>query len=287
MDYPIQKLDSAAFPPLLNEIPEPPASLNFRGTLPTSDMKLLAVVGSRNYSTYGKQVVEYLIDGLRGYNIGIVSGLALGIDSLAHRAALASNLYTLAIPGGGLDDSVIYPRAHTRLAHEILAAGGGLLSEFDPTFKATAWSFPQRNRIVTGISSATLIIEATERSGTLISARLATDYNRELMVVPGNIFSQNTAGCHQFLKLGAIPVTTPEDILETLQIAVDAPKAENATPKTLTAEEQAAMELLREPTDRDALIRALDIPTHEASTLLMKMEMDGHIIEENGIIRRT
>lgn len=285
MGHPIQELDAAEFPPLLYEIPEPPESLNYRGVLPDSGMKLLAVVGSRNYSTYGKQVVEYLISGLRGHNIGIISGLALGIDSLAHRAALTAGLYTLAIPGGGLDDRVIYPRAHTRLAQEILESGGGLLSEYEHTFNATTWSFPKRNRLVTGISHATLIIEATERSGTLISARLATDYNRELLVVPGNIFSQNTAGCHQFLKLGATPVTTPEDILEALHVSYEAPETKNIQYKCID-KEQELLSLLSEPMDRDSLIRALGMPTHEASTLLMKMEMDGFLSEENGIIRR-
>jgi DNA processing protein len=181
-------------------------------------MKLLAVVGSRKYTDYGKELVEYLLDGLRGHNIGIVSGLALGIDSLAHEAALRNNLYTLAIPGGGLSPTAIYPRTHVGLAEKILKSGGGLLSEYDSDFKATTWSFPQRNRIVAGISNATLVIEAGEKSGSLITARLTADYNRELLVVPGNIFSNNSKGTHQFLKLGAIPITEPSDILNVLGI---------------------------------------------------------------------
>ena len=163
--------------------------------MPTPKMKLLAVVGSRHYTNYGKQVVDYLIQGLRGYNIGIVSGLALGIDSLAHEAALTNGLYTLAIPGGGLSDQVIYPARHKPLARRILQKGGGLLSEFAPDFRATAWSFPQRNRLVCGIAHATLIIEASEKSGTLITARLTADYNRELLVVPGNIFLTTPKAC--------------------------------------------------------------------------------------------
>jgi DNA processing protein len=216
MDFPIRTLGRDQFPALLHEIPDPPATLSARGTLPDPELTLLAVVGSRHHTMYGEAVVRHLLGGLRGYPVGIISGLALGIDSLAHTAALAANLYTLAVPGGGLNDAVIYPRSHLPLAHEILNAGGGLLSEYEADFKAQAWSFPKRNRIVTGMSHATLLIEAGERSGTLISARLASEYNRDVLVVPGSIFSEQSLGTHQFLKLGATPVTTSDDILDAL-----------------------------------------------------------------------
>ncbi len=220
MDFPIQELPKDQFPRRLLEIPESPKTLNYRGTLPSADMKLLAVVGSRQYTEYGRQAAEYLIKGLRRYNIGIVSGLALGIDSISHEAALASGLYTLAIPGGGLSDQAIYPASHKPLARKILEQGGGLLSEFEPDFRATKWSFPQRNRLVTGIAEATLVIEAGEKSGSLITARLCADYNRELLVVPGDIFSDTSKGVHQFLKLGATPVTEPKDILDVLGLDI-------------------------------------------------------------------
>ena len=194
MPFPITEVSAAEFPALLREIPQPPTTLNYRGSLPSPDITLLSVVGSRKYTSYGKQVVDELIGGLKNYPIGIVSGLALGIDSLAHEAALKNNMYTLSIPGSGLLDEVLYPATHKPLAHRILAAGGGLLSEFAPDFRATDWSFPMRNRLVAGISRATLLIEAAERSGTLITARMATDYNRELLVVPGSIFSKTSAG---------------------------------------------------------------------------------------------
>ncbi len=219
MDFPIRTLERNEFPQLLKEIPDSPTVLTCRGVLPSPHLKLLAVVGSRNCTEYGATVIEHLIAGLAGYPVGIISGLALGVDSLAHRAALNNNLYTLAVPGGGLNDTVIYPRSHLPLAHEIITAGGGLLSEYDQNFKAQTWSFPKRNRIVTGMSHATLLIEAAEKSGTLISARLAADYNRDVLVVPGNIFSPNSYGTHQFLKLGATPVTTPEDILAALGLS--------------------------------------------------------------------
>lgn len=290
MSFPINELPETDLPQLLKEIPQPPKSLNYRGTLPSPDLKLLAVVGSRKYSTYGKQVVDHLISGLAGYPVGVVSGLALGIDSLAHEAALQNNLYTLAVPGGGLDDSVIYPASHKRLALRILEVGGGLLSEFDHTFKATNWSFPQRNRIVCGMCQATLLIEAAEKSGTLITARLAADYNRELLVVPGDIFSKNSKGVHQFLKLGATPVTSAEDILYALGIDPEESRAEQkaqlfAPPADLSPAEQKILKALSEPADRDSLIRASGLNPAEANVLLMQMEIKGLIAVEQNTYR--
>ncbi len=289
MHFPISTLSRDAFPPLVRHIPQPPAQLNYRGVLPDTEMKLLAVVGARKYSTYGKQVVAHLLGGLRGYNVGIVSGLALGIDSLAHEAAMANNLYTLAIPGSGIDDAVIYPARHKGLAQRILESGGGLLSEFDPTFTATKWSFAQRNRIMAGIAHATLIVEATEKSGTLITARLAVDYNRELLVVPGNIFSQNCAGPHQFLKLGATPVTTAKDILHALHIDPEVTQSTEALfieTESLSNPEKQVLSTLHEPCDTDTLIRATKLPAHEANALLMQMEMKGLIACEHNTYRR-
>jgi DNA processing protein len=282
MSFPIHEVTAAEFPPLLREIPQPPKSLNYRGMLPPPHITLLSVVGSRKYTSYGNQVVDELIAGLKGYPIGIVSGLALGIDSLAHEAALRNNLYTLAIPGGGLDDSVIYPASHKSLAYRILEAGGGLLSEYEPTFRATEWSFPQRNRLVAGISQATLLIEAAEKSGTLITARMATDYNRDLLVVPGSIFSPTSLGTHQFLKLGATPVTSSQDILDVFHF--EKTVAIPTTPQvSLSKEEELVISFLTEPRHRDELIRLLAMDVSKASQLLMMMELSGHITATDNI----
>jgi DNA processing protein len=288
MSFSIQQLPITEFPERLLEIPQPPKELYYRGKLPAKNVKLLTVVGSRKYTTYGKQVVEELISGLAGYPIGIVSGLALGIDSLAHEAALRAKLYTLAVPGGGIDDSVMYPAVHKQLAHRILEAGGGLMNEFEPTFKATKWSFPQRNRLVAGIAHAVLLIEAGEKSGTLITARMSADYNRELLVVPGSIFSSNSKGVHQFLKLGATPVTCSADILEVLHLAETEPEQRTSQPAlpTLSSAEQLVLQHLHEPIHRDELIRQLNIPISEAAQLLMMMELTGHIHCDNNIYRQ-
>ena len=284
MSFPIQNVPPELYPELLRYIPDPPQTLNYRGVLPPADMKLLTIVGSRKYTTYGKQVIDELVGGLRGYNIGIVSGLALGIDSLAHEAALRNNLYTLVIPGGGIDDSVLYPASHKNLARQILEAGGCLLSEFEPTFRAQKWSFPKRNRIQAGISHATLLVEAAAKSGTLITARLATDYNRELLVVPGSIFSRQHEGIHQFLKLGATPVTDAVDILQVLNIDPDDSQKTRPVP-TFSPNEQKVLEALHEPITRDELIRILDMNNVEATQLLMMMELDGYIVQELGMYR--
>jgi DNA processing protein len=243
------------------------------------------VVGSRNYSNYAKQVIDHLIGGLRGYPISIISGLAIGVDTLAHMAALENNLYTLAVPGSGLNDSAIYPSQNKKLAHRILESGGGLLSEFEPTLRAAPWTFPQRNRIMAGLSHATLLIEAAEKSGTLITARLATDFNREVLVVPGNIFSENSRGVHQFLKLGATPVTSPEDILDVLGLTPTDTKP--LFDINLSEEERTVLATLTEPKDQDAIIRLLPYPPHESLTLLMKMELSGLIKEQGGMFYKT
>jgi DNA processing protein len=283
MSFPIEDVKAAEFPKGFLEIPQPPKALNYRGQLTPLHLKLLSIVGSRKYTTYGKQVVDELVGGLKGYPVGIVSGLALGVDSLAHEAALKNNLYTLAIPGGGLSDEALYPAAHKSLAYRILESGGGLLSEFEPDFRATTWSFPQRNRLVAGISQATLLIEAAEKSGTLITARLATDYNRELLVVPGSIFSKNSAGVHQFLKLGATPVTCAKDILDVLGIEKVAVEVTPRPP--LSKDELQVISLLHEPLHRDELIRKLGLSTASAGQLLMLMELSNLIISEQNIYR--
>jgi DNA processing protein len=279
MSYEIRTLGLTEFPPLLNELPDPPKQLYAVGTLPPPSLRLVAVVGSRQYTSYGKQVVEHLIAGLAGYPVGIISGLALGIDALAHEAALKHHLYTMAVPGSGLSENSLYPVRHRALAKRIVTAGGGLLSEFSPETQAATWTFPQRNRIMAGLTHATLLIEAAPRSGTLITARLAADYNRDLLVVPGSIFSETSKGTHQFLKLGATPVTEASDILAALGIEPNEETIQSSRP-TLTALEEKVITLLREPLSRDTLIRELNLPVTETSALLMQMELAGYITYE-------
>ena len=285
METSIRQLKQSEFPPLLNEIPDPPKQLFVRGTLPPLHTKFLCIVGSRRHSPYGKDACETLIKELSGYNIAIISGLALGMDSIAHRAALGAGLTTIAIPGSGLSDSVLYPRTHRFLAHDILKEGGCLLSEFEPDFKATIYSFPQRNRIMAGMSHAVLIVEAGEKSGTLITSRLATEYNREVLTIPGSIFSKLSYGPHMLIRLGATPVTKGEDILEALGIE------KNITPKqklhNLSEHEKKVLQLLEHSMTRDKLLSELNLPISQANVLLSAMELKGLIVEKLGEFRTT
>lgn len=279
----IEKLPQNKFPKLLQEIPDPPKELYLRGTLPKESMTYLSVVGSRRYTDYGKKVCEELIAKLSGYNIVIVSGLALGIDSIAHNVALQAGLPTIAIPGSGLHDTVLYPSTHRPLAHKIGQEGGALLSELAPETKAAPYTFPKRNRIIAGISHGVLIIEAGLRSGTLITARLALEYNREVLTVPGSIYSTNTKGPHYLIKNGATPVSDVSDILEVFGIVK---KTHEVSPSTLTETEQMIFNTLTEPQERDLLFEKIKLSPHELNMTLSAMEIKGIIEERLGKVYR-
>lgn len=282
----IRILTKKEFPAHLLEIPEPPEQLYLRGTMPPEDTILLAVVGSRKYTNYGKDVCEELIAGLAGYPISIVSGLALGIDAIAHRAALKACLPTIAVPGSGLNDDAIYPAAHFGLAQEILANGGALLSEFESNFRATQWAFPKRNRIMAGLCRAVLIIEAEERSGTLITARLALDYNRDVFVVPNSIFADGSKGSNRLVRQGAMPVLSSEDILNELGLTSLPYGGATSVWENCSVEERMVLDLLSVPLPRDDIIRALNLPAHETNALLSAMEIKNLLKEEMGVIRK-
>ncbi len=285
MAYDIIEMSDSEFPALLSEIPDSPKKLFYAGKFAPDAHKLLCIVGSRKYTPYGKEVCEKLIADLAGYPVSIVSGLALGIDSIAHRAALMHKLHTIAVPGSGLSASVLYPRSHVQLAEEIVKSGGMLLSEFEHDFSATPWSFPQRNRIMAGISHAVLVIEAEIKSGTLITSRLATDYNREVMTIPGSIFSHSSAGPHMLIRLGATPITCGNDILNSLGIIPRGGDTDSFRDYTdLSDEEKRIVGILTEPRERDELIRQIGLPTHEINTMLTVMEIKGIIVERMGMI---
>jgi len=281
----IKKLPKEKFPKALLEIPQPPENLWIVGELPKESLIHLCVVGSRKFTSYGREACEKIITGLKGYPIVIVSGLAMGIDAIAHKKALSVGLKTLVFPGSGLSPSAMYPKTNVKLAEEIVKSGGCLISEFEPDFKATLWSFAKRNRLMAGISKATLIIEAEEKSGTLITARLTTEYNRDLLVVPGSIFSSNSKGTNRFLRLGATPITCAEDVLEALGFEKEKEEEKQAKLfSDLSPEEKRVVSLLREPVPRDDLIRAMKMSVPDAQALLTVMEIKELIKEELGEI---
>ncbi len=280
----IQTLLREDFPPLLKEMLDPPEFLRIRGTLSPPEYKYLCVVGSRSYSPYGKDVCERLIAGLAGYPIVIVSGLALGIDGIAHTAALRAGLPTIGVPGSGLSEKILYPRAHVGLSREIVAKGGALISELPDDSEATVWSFPKRNRLMAGMCHAILIVEAREKSGTLITARLGMEYNRDVLVVPSPIFSASGAGSNRLLRECAQVVTSSDDILEALHIAKES--AQEKQIENLSDEEKGIVDALTIPCDRDTLIRASKLPAHRAQIIISAMELKGLITERLGMIER-
>ena len=282
----ITELSQIDFPKQLLEIPDPPEKLWLRGSLPTPETKLLTVVGSRALTRYGREACELLIAGLVGYPISIVSGLALGADACAHRSALDAGLHTIAIPGSGLANSSIGPRTNRALALEILESGGALLSENPPDYLAHPYDFPSRNRIMVGMADAVLIIEAGPKSGTLITSRLASEYNRELLCVPHRIGDPHGFGAHLFMRLGATVVTESKHILEALRIPVRE-ESESRPPPKLTPSERAIYKLLEEPRARDEIIRAAQFSPSETLTALISLELKGAAQEQFGLWKRT
>lgn len=284
----IRELPHEEWPAQLLEIPQPPKRLWIQGVLPPEGTKFLTVVGSRAMTRYGQEACEKLISGLAGYPISIVSGLALGTDTCAHKAALAAGLHTLVVPGSGLGEGVLYPRSNRPFAKEILSAGGGMLSEYAPDKPSRIYYFPERNRIMVGLSHAILVIEAGAKSGTLITARLASEYNRELLCVPHRIGDPHAFGPHLFIRLGATLVSEPLHILEALQIA---PRETGATtaPSDLEDVELVVWNMLEEPKTRDEILRAASggAEAGEVLTALVSLELRGLIKEAFGAWHRV
>jgi DNA processing protein len=282
----IREIRSDEYPARLRDIHRPPEKLYIRGTLPREDRVHLTVVGARKYSDYGRDVVETLIAGLRGLPVVIVSGLALGIDSIAHRAALKAGLITVAVPGSGISDGALYPTIHRELAKEIVARGGAVLSPFEPDMKATEWSFPVRNRVMAGLSHAVLIVEAEKKSGTLITGKYATELNRDVLTVPGSIFSKNSEGPHLLIRLGATPITSVAELVEALGLE-QSKTVEERDYSDLSADELRTVKLLERPLSRDDLLDALDMDIEEANALISILELKGLIKETLGEFRLT
>ncbi|MES3004883.1 MAG: DNA-processing protein DprA [Patescibacteria group bacterium] len=279
----IRDLSKKDFPELLLEINDPPDRLRIIGELPKTE-KYLAVVGSRKYSEYGKNVCEKLITGLKGQSITIVSGLALGMDAIAHKAALRTGLPTIAIPGSGLSEKVLYPATNRNLAKEILENNGALISEFPDDFRPHLYSFPQRNRIIAGMCHAVLIIEAELKSGTLITSKYAIEYNRDVLTVPNSIFSKTSEGPHMLLRLGATPITQPTDIINALGLTPIENLFEKRDYDDCSSDEKEVINILNEPRSRDEIIRLLGKPIYVTQTILATMEIKELIEESMGEI---
>lgn len=268
--------DDTEYPTRLRNISVPPQILYIQGTLPDPARPAVAVVGTRKATSYGLEVCEMLTGGLAEAGVAVVSGLARGIDAKAHESALDRRGYTAAVLGSGIDRAVLYPVANRRLADKIVSREGALLSEYPLTAKAARWMFPQRNRIVAGITDGTLVIEANAKSGALITANFALETGREVFAVPGQIFYDTAAGPNQLIARGAIPVARVEDILETLGIEHTRESASDLSAR-VNPREARILQALDEPKTRDEIIREIDESASEINQHVSILEIRGMI----------
>jgi DNA processing protein len=250
----------------------------------------MTVVGSRKHTDYGAEACRTLIRGLAGLPVVIVSGLALGIDSIAHRSALDCGLLTIAVPGSGLDESTLYPAAHLNLAREILESGGALVSPFPDDTPGAPWTFPVRNGIMAGISRVTLVIEADIKSGTLITSSRATDLSRDVLALPGSIFSPQSEGPNQLIRDGATPITCADDLREALGFGIQKKMklSPTAPANNLSSDEQRLMSILEGTTlSRDDLFTKFGGDISAFNALVSSLEIKGLVIESSGLLRIT
>ena len=277
-------INHGAYPKLLKEIYSPPPLLYCQGRLEDEDGFNLAVVGTRKYSDYGRQITESIVKSLVKQGFTIVSGLAHGIDTLAHLAAIEAGGRTIAVLGTGLDRQSLYPSANRYLADKIILNNGCLFSEFPPGTQPLRHHFPRRNRIISGLSIGVLVTEAGEKSGALITAAHALDQNREVFAVPGSIFSPTSVGPNKLIKSGAKTVTNAGDIIEALDLAQITAYIDNKKIIPETEEEKAIIPILsQEPTHIDEIIRLTKLDTNVINSTLTIMEMKGMVRNLGGM----
>ncbi len=290
----IKREEYAAHPLLsrLLELHDIPEELYIIGELPEVTIdeygratpRILTVVGSRKHTGYGKNATEKLVASLKGSDVIILSGLALGIDGLAHSTALKNNLTTIAIPGSGLHKKALYPSTHVHLAEEIIASGGALISELAPDVHAAQWTFPARNRIMAALSDAVLIVEAEEKSGTLITARQALELGRDIGAVPGELFSPSSIGTNTLIREGAYIIASKDDLYALLHLSKEVSTEEDTT--IYTEDEKIIMDLLIESMEKDTLLIKSDLTLEKFLTALSSLEIKGCVEETFGEVRR-
>ena len=265
-----------AYPKLLREIYDPPIVLYYKGDLESADKAAIAVVGTRKMTGYGKVVTDQFTKGLVGAGLTIISGLARGVDSQAHLTTVSEDGRTIAVLGGGLNN--IFPPENRGLAAKIASDFGAVISEFPPNYPSLPGNFPARNRIISGLSLAVLVIEATENSGSLITARLALEQGREVFAVPGPITSDLSKGPIDLIREGARAVFSPEEILEELGLTNRSNWTDGSDRinKDLSEEEKKVLEVLENETRHiDEIGRELKFSAPKISALLLKMEISG------------
>jgi len=280
----ILTIDDAAYPKLLKQIYDPPLLIYYRGDLEAFSDFALAIVGTRKFTHYGQQVTEKMVRELIANGLTIVSGLALGIDTLAHLAAVDAGGNTIAVLGCGLDQQSIYPSQNRYLADKIQAHGGIIISEYPLGTMPLRHHFPQRNRLISGLSLGTLVIEAGEKSGSIITAMHALEQNRDVFAIPGNIYSDYSAGTNSLIKLGAKLVSGAKDIIESLNLTDAVAYTENKKIIPETNEEKLILaHLSYEPLHIDELKQLTKLDTSIINSTLTIMEMKGQVKNLGGM----
>lgn len=271
------------YPLLLKEIFDPPALFYFRGNKKLLKETIIGIVGSRRMTIYGKETIPEIVGGLTENNIVIASGLAWGIDAEAHRSTLKFGGKTIAVLGSGIDDQSIYPSLNKTLAKNIIEKEGLLISEYPPATLPFPHYFPERNRIISGISRGVLVVEAAEKSGALITARLALEQNREVFAIPGNIHQPYSFGPNRLIQMGAKLVLNAEDILEELNIA-EIVKRKQKLPIPKNEKEAIILDILKsEQFSIDEIVKKTKLPAGEVSAILSLMEIDGKVKNIGGM----
>ena len=274
----IIKKSAKEYPKILKEISNAPKQLYARGELPKNHDMNFAIVGTRAASEYGKTLAFKIAKELSELGFNIVSGLALGIDTQAHLGALAGNGKTIAVLGSGIDDASIFPKENLKLVKTIVDSGGAVISEYEPNAKSEIWYFPERNRIVSGLSKGVLVVEAPEKSGALITARLALEQNREVFAVPGSVFSKNSIGANNLIKSGAKMVTSIDDILEELNLTELKIHKKESEGEKLNPEEKLILNIiLKEPIHIDKICEIAKLPASRVLSVISVLEIQGII----------
>lgn len=269
-------LGDVQYPQLLSEISDPPVLLYYRGSLPKPDAVMIAAIGTRKITTYGRSVVPQIIPPLVNAGIIIVSGMAYGVDALAHRQAIEAQKPTIAVLGCGLDEKSLYPKEHVVLADEIINTGGCLFSEYSPGTPGFKQNFIARNRIISGLCMGTLIVECSLKSGSLITAQYALEQNRRVYAIPGPIYANESRGPNNLLKMGAQPVTEAADILQDLNIIHEL-EIETVLAATTPTEAMLLGILTSSPLSSDELVKQTGLEPAVVSTTLSFLEMKGAI----------
>lgn len=274
--------DDDGYPTNLRQIPQAPPLLYMRGQLEQQDELAVAIVGTRRVSPYGREVAGELGANLARHGVTVVSGLALGVDSIAHQSALDAGGRTIAVLGSSVDH--IYPARNRRLAMQIIEQGA-LISEYALGTRPEAKNFPPRNRIISGLSLAVIVVEAAKRSGALITASFAAEQSRDVFAVPGSILSPGSDGCNRLIQDGAIPITSVNDLLERLQLPrVVAHQEARGTVPASPDEELILQHISTEPQHMNDIVRAAPLDTSEVSSLLAMMELKG-LVRQVGLMQ--